>query len=108
MEPSQTRGMTVMCRYVVPKVIILACILLAACFLLNRAERAIDSLAQANAELVKANAQLNIVNRHIAEMHVKLADTSRKLDEANANLILTNNRFAALDQVFQKLTPRRQ
>jgi hypothetical protein len=91
---------------VVPNVIILASILLAAGFLLNRAERAIDCLAQANAELVKANAQLNIVNRHIAEMHVKLADTSRKLDEANANLILTNNRFTALDQVFQRFTPR--
>jgi len=90
--------------YIVLATTIFALIMVGGGFALNRADRAIDCLAQANVELVKANAQLNIANRHFVEMHVELADTSRKLDETNANLVLTNNKFVALDQVFQRFT----
>ena len=51
------------------------------------------------------------VNRQIEEMQAKLPpDTSRKLDQTNTNLALTNDkfdetndRFVALDRVFQRL-----
>jgi hypothetical protein len=92
-----------MSRCLVRAIIVVAVIVFAG-VVLHRTNRAIDCLTQVNAELIKANTQLDLANRHIAEMHVRLADTSRKLDETNANLTLTNNKFVALDQVFQKLT----
>jgi len=91
-----------MSRSLVRAIIIVAMIVFAG-VVLDRSNRAIDCLRQANAELIKVNAQLDLTNRHIAEMHVRLADTSRKLDETNANLALTNDKFVAIDQVFQKL-----
>jgi hypothetical protein len=89
-------------------ILVVALIIVAGGLALNRVDRTLDCLAQANAELVKANAQLRIANRHIEEMHARLADTSRKLDETNANLALTNNKIVAIDQVFQRFTGGRR
>jgi hypothetical protein len=83
-------------------IILVALMLLGGGLALNRVDKTIACLAQANAELARASSQLRIANQHIAEMHLKLADTSRKLDETNANLALTNNKIVAIDQVFQR------
>ncbi len=88
---------------------LIALALLVGVFVVHRVDRAIACIAQANVELVKANAQLSATNKHIEELHAKLVDTSKKLDQTNASIAQTNikfdetnHRFVALDQAFQR------